>query len=144
MERPHFEVVPFETLKEDWSIYKLKDGSTVKIRYILINVLKSPQLDVFGNPTYDLNYGTIAGVISDPSLRGPPSSPASPEVLGKSIVEKDIGFESVAEPWNEYRVEGKKLKIKLILTKIARTSVFTEHGDPAYLVNTQPIITSEG
>lgn len=139
-----FEVVPFETVKEDWSVYKLRDGSTVRIRYILIKVLKRAQLDVFGNPTYDLNYGTVAGVIADPSLLGPPSPRASPEVLNKSIVEKDIGFDPVTEPWNEYRVENNIMKVKLVLTKVARTSIFDEHGEPSYLLNSQPITTSEG
>jgi hypothetical protein len=138
------EVVPFETIKEDWSIYRLKDGSTIKVRYILIKVLKHAQLDVYGKPVYDLNYGTIAGVILNKNLLGSPSPPSPPDVLAKSIVENDIEFETAAEPWNEYRVEGKRLRVKLVLTKVSRTSIFDQRGEPAYLMNTQPIVTGEG
>ncbi len=143
MEKQNFQVVPFEAIKEDWSVYKLRDKSVVKVRYILIKILKSAQLDVFGNPTFEFNYATVVGSIPDPSLLGPPSPFVSPEILNKSIVEKDISFDSIAEPWNEYRVEGKIIKTKLVLTKVARTSVFNQHGEPTYLINTQPITTSE-
>lgn len=146
MEKQGFQIVPFETIKEDWSIYKLRDKSVVKVRYVLIKILKSAQVDVFGNPIFDLNYATVVGVIPDPSLLGSPSVSisVSPEILNKSIVEKDISFDPITEPWNEYQTEGKIIKTKLILTKIARTSVFNERGEPAYLINTQPITTMEG
>ena len=143
MEKQSFQVLPFEAVKEDWSLYRLRDKSIAKVRYILINVIKSIQLDVFGNPTFSFNYATVVGIIPEESLLGSPSPSISPEILNASIVEKDIDFETMAEPWNEYRTEGKILRIKLVLTRIARTNVFDEHGIPIYLVNTQPIIKME-
>jgi hypothetical protein len=61
------EQVDFEVVKEDWNIYKLKDGTTLKIKLILVGVLRSNnQYDPLGNPIYAVNSTNVVRVIDVP------------------------------------------------------------------------------
>ena len=113
------------------------------IRFVLIKARKYKQLDPLGNPIYDLNSKNVVGIIPNKKLLGNPSSPIPPEILGKSIVDEDISFDVIREPWNEYKLkDGNIIKVKLVLTIVSRTDKFDEMGEPIYLINTQPVVKS--
>lgn len=134
------EIIDFEIIKEPWNIYKSKDGSTLKIRFVLIKVIKEG-IDETGNPIYGINSSNVVGVIAPKNLKGTPSPPYTPKELASSIVEDDIAFDTVSEDWNVYKLkDGVTLNIKLVLVKVSRTNKFDSRGDPIYLVNSQPIV----
>ena len=47
------EEVDFENEKEEWNVYKLADGTTLKVKVVLVNVVRSrDKYDPLGNPIY--------------------------------------------------------------------------------------------
>jgi hypothetical protein len=136
-----FEIIDVASAKEDWSRYKLEDGTIVKIRFILVKTIRQAHLDQFGNPLYDLNSENVVGMLPSKSSLGKPSPPFSQTDLPSSIVENDMKFETIQEPWNEYHLtDGTVLRVKLALVTIAKTNKYNDHGEPIYLVNAQPTI----
>jgi hypothetical protein len=61
------EEVDFENEKEVWNIYKLADGSTLKVKLVLVNVVRSKEsYDSLGNPLYGITSQNIVKVIDVP------------------------------------------------------------------------------
>ena len=136
-----FEVVEVVSSKEDWSKYKLEDGTILKIRFILIKALRETNLDQFGNPVYHLNSQNIVGMVPLKSSFGTPSPHITQEELSSSISHEDMKFEAIQEPWNDYELaDGTKVRVKLVLSMVSKTDKYESHGEPVYLVNSQPII----
>lgn len=64
---PEGEEVDFENEKEEWNTYKLADGSTLKVKLVLINVVRShDNFDSLGNPLYGITSQNIVKVLNVP------------------------------------------------------------------------------
>ncbi|MBS1823532.1 MAG: hypothetical protein JST61_16430 [Acidobacteria bacterium] len=61
------ESVAFTTLGENWSIYKLADGSELKVKLVMMDVVR---LDVFedGKPVYMFGAQQVVGLTPNPEL----------------------------------------------------------------------------
>jgi len=69
------EEVDFDTIKEEWNEYKLKDGTTLKIKIVLIKVVRGDTYDQFGDPVYMVNTQNIVKVTNVPkNLKKSPES----------------------------------------------------------------------
>ena len=133
-------LIDFEAVKEPWNIYKLEDETILKTRLVLISVVMEG-LDEFGNPRYGANSDSVIGVIVPDSLLGEPSHKRYTVKERMDALEKEMAFEPIQEEWNEYKLkDGTTMKMKLVLVKVARTSLRDERGQPLYLVNTQPLV----
>lgn len=134
--------IDFKTTHEDWSVYKLKDGSILKARFILIKVLDEGEYDERGNPIYGINSINAVGVLVPEKLRGEPSKERySRSELEESIVEEDMEFDRIKEGWNTYELEnGAKISVKLVLVSVSRTNKFDSMGEPIYIFNVQPLM----
>ncbi len=137
------EVVDFKVLREDWSNYRLADGTILKVRLVVTKVVRTYQHDpTTGEPLYVFSRATALSTVSGKELRGPPSSMPSPQEMQASITEV-VDFESAdkAEKWNIYSLsDGSELKVKLEVTKISKTSLFDDMGDPVYFVVSENIV----
>lgn len=51
--------VEFKTVKEDWNIYHLKDGTKLEIKLILTRAAKTDKFDPSGSPIYLTNSQTV-------------------------------------------------------------------------------------
>ena len=61
------EEVDFENEKEEWNVYKLADGSTLKVKLVLVNVVRSrDNYDSLGNPIYGITSQNIVKVLNAP------------------------------------------------------------------------------
>jgi hypothetical protein len=130
----------FETVREGWNIYAVKDVADVTLRVKLILVrLFLNDFDPAGNP----NFGAFANLVfavsippNVPELRGSKSTQVySNEEIAQSIVAKDLRFEPVKEEWNDYKLaEGMNLGARAIVTSVSRTSRFDPNGDAIYYV----------
>jgi len=61
------EEVDFENEKEEWNVYKLADGSTLKVKLVLINVIRSRnKYDPVGKPIYGITSQNIVRVLNVP------------------------------------------------------------------------------
>ncbi|MBU4190539.1 MAG: hypothetical protein KJ886_06100 [Candidatus Thermoplasmatota archaeon] len=125
----------FKTLKEVWNEYKLEDGTTIKLKFVLIKIIKE-------NTVLSLNSQIVTGSIPPSDLIGTPSQEIYlPQDLAQSIEKKDLQFETVKEDWNVYELNDRsKLSVKPILVSISRTNKHDQHGEPIYAVQTQQII----
>lgn len=59
--------VDFDVINEDWNVYQLKDGSTLKVKLVLAGVIRvRNQYDPIGNPVYMINSTNVVRVTDVP------------------------------------------------------------------------------
>ena len=59
------EEVDFDALKEDWNSYKLKDGTTLKVKLVLAGVVRlNNKYDPLGNPVYMIKSTNVVRVMN--------------------------------------------------------------------------------
>jgi hypothetical protein len=133
---PEVETFELFSSSEIWNNYKISDGSLLKMREIPLKAIKLPFLDPNGKPTFNVYSQTLLAVFPPKSLLGTETPPCSQEELNKSIIEGNIKFEVLSEPWNEYSLEsGIKIRIKVTLQNVSRTNRFGHYGEPIYVIN---------
>lgn len=71
------EVVDFETVKEDWSVYKVADGSTIRFKPVVYRIIRTNELNANGEPIYHIEWSPMM-VSSVPE-----------ELVKKALVAKD-------------------------------------------------------
>lgn len=131
-----FEIVDVASANEGWSTYKLVDGTILKVRNVIIKALRLSSFDQQGNPIYNLNALTISGVVPTKSVLGKQSAPFTQEELSASIIDPDIKFEAIQEPWNKYVLtDGTEIEIKTVLGTVSKTNKYGPYGEPIYLTN---------
>jgi len=122
--------IKFTETNEEWNYYKLDDGTTLKLKVVLIQVIDEGN-DSQENPVYGLQSTHVIGV-----------SPSADLINNESIPPiEDIGFIVEHEKWNEYKLEnGSTLLLKPVLAQINRTGNLDKRGIPSYNIQTQPVI----
>jgi hypothetical protein len=60
------EDVDFEEKEEHWNIYRLKDGTTLKIKLILVGIKKLKKHNPDGTPVYMINSQNIVRAVDIP------------------------------------------------------------------------------
>jgi hypothetical protein len=129
-----FEIIDIASSNEVWSTYQLIDGTILKIRDVLLKAIKLPHLDEKGNPIFNISSKRISVAFPSKSILGKETAPCTQEELHKSIIDNNMKFEVIQEPWNEYILkDGTNLQIKAILTAVSKTSKFDHYGEPIYL-----------
>jgi len=64
---PEGDEVDFDVIEEGWNVYKLKDGSTLKVKLVLAGVIRvKNQYDPIGNPVYMINSTNVVRVTDVP------------------------------------------------------------------------------
>lgn len=122
--------IGFEEIKEGWNYYKLDDGTTLKLKIVLVKIIDEGK-DSQGNPIHGIQSTHVVGV-----------NPSKELVENKSIPEiEDLNFEIIKELWNEYKLEdGSYLMLKPALTQVNRTGKLDQKNIPIYNVQTQLLI----
>ena len=65
--------VEFQTRKEDWNEYQLMDGSTIKMKLVVSQILRIDGMyDDEGNPAYQIKSTNVAAVTSPDALKRKP------------------------------------------------------------------------
>ena len=60
------EDLDFMEEKEQWNIYKLNDGTTLKVKLVLQGVKRLQKCDPTGSPIYLINYTNIVRAVNIP------------------------------------------------------------------------------
>jgi hypothetical protein len=139
------EYINFEVLKENWSIYKLKDESLIKCKFILIKIMTEGE-DSSGKPLLSIQAQNVVGVVPNlKSLGNPVTVPIyNVKDLNSRIVEPNVQFEIVKNEPNIYQLQnGDFFTIRQDITRIARTTEFDQAGEPVYIVDTEASPTLE-
>lgn len=143
----HF--VDFDVIREDWNKYKLEDGTIIKTKFVLINVMVEKTLkELISEAKAKKKKGSkqlmgiaiqsknVVGVEAPKKLKGAPSSQYTPQELQASIIHKDVDFEVIKERRNEYKLKnGMIIKVRASPFAISKTSKFDSQGLPIYSVN---------
>jgi hypothetical protein len=134
----------FKVLKEEWFIYRLKDGSILKIKPVLIKVFETDQVNPqTGEKVYVFEGTNIVTVRSPENLKGMPTLPlpSPPEALKLDKEAVDIE-ETVQEQWNLYELEdGKRIKQKIVIVNIYKIKgKYDKYGNPYYIVQSQTVV----
>jgi hypothetical protein len=58
--------IDFEEKEEHWNVYKLKDGTTLKVKLILIGVRKLKKHAPDGTPVYMINSQNVVRTVDIP------------------------------------------------------------------------------
>jgi hypothetical protein len=132
----NFEIVDTVSASENWSIYRLTDGTLLKARDVLVEAVRLPSCDQQGNPTYNLGTSTIYGVVPPKSVLGRESPPFTQEELAKSVIESNMRFCVIQEPWNRYVLaDGTEIETRTVLETASKTDKYGHYGEPIYLTS---------
>ncbi|MHA1637399.1 MAG: hypothetical protein ACTSUO_06390 [Candidatus Thorarchaeota archaeon] len=127
----------FEIVHEDWNVYKLEDGSLLRIRPIVIKVIKTTQLTLEGLPLIGLGAINVITASVPEDLKNKPSADKSILDVSKKVIE----FNVIKEPWNVFKLEDDSLlKVKLVVSRVTRTPKFNKFGEPIYIATSSSVI----
>lgn len=71
------EDIDFDELEEKWNIYKLKDGTTLKVKLVLIGVKRLKKHNPDGTPLYLINSQNVVRTVNIPKeLMAKPKEPS--------------------------------------------------------------------
>jgi hypothetical protein len=116
----------FEVKKEIWNKYLLKDGVTLTLKIILINVTLDGT-DALGGPQLGFQINNVIGV-------------RQPKEWKELPKDDDVQIEKATEDWNEYKLSnGFLLKFKPIVSQIVRTGTVDAVGNPIYAIQAQAL-----
>jgi hypothetical protein len=63
------DAVAFESQSEPFSQYTLADGTTVKVKMIMLDAVRLDAFDPNGNPVYQFQFQQIIGIVAPDSLK---------------------------------------------------------------------------
>jgi len=133
--------VPFEPVQEPWNEYRLKDGSLLRVRLIVVKFFDTGEIDPSsGCPRYVVAYRNILSVVSEE--RGSPRpAPADLSKIPDSDKEEVEVEEILKEDWNIYHVDGVyEHRAKPVIVAVYRLKgYFDPAGYPIYNVETRVI-----
>jgi hypothetical protein len=70
------EDIDFEEKEEHWNVYKLKDGTTLKVKLILVGIRRLKKHNPDGTPIYMINSQNIVRAVDIPKeLMAKPKEP---------------------------------------------------------------------
>ncbi len=120
----------FVILKEDWSRYRIDDGSIMKVRVAVIDIYRSIQTSNTGYPELQYISQNLVSVIVPEKLRGIPSIQP---VDTQNDIPEELRFEELEIKDQEYITpDGFKIIIKPVLQKIFEYNKFNGTGEPVY------------
>jgi len=136
------EDVDFKIINENWSYFKLKDGTIIRGRVVVRKIVKRG-VDKLGYPLYDINYTNVfSAKVPEDLLREPGREPIT---LTKEDIECEFNYpnevEVVKENIQRYETEdGYIIEIKLVPLKVLRLKKANRFGEPIYVIHSQVLV----
>ncbi len=129
----------FKVSKEFWDAYELSDGTNLKNRIILTGVKKPlKELNSQNQPVneYEFDFQSIQSFIFSKKSKGEPHTKLYTKQDLDSSYTMEIPYKIISERWNEYLIIDEKIKLKLksTVTKIQKSNIVLQNGDPIYNV----------
>jgi hypothetical protein len=139
------EEMDFTIEKEGWNTYELTDGTTLRIRPIVVKIFKTKSLSPGKGEGLGIATQNVVVANARSDRKGPASTqPQQPDVIEKAPKTK-VGYTEKDEVWNTYLLPGnKRLKLRLIVTSVVRAEgLYDPFGNPIYAVTSDNITASE-
>jgi len=132
--------VDFDVIKEDWSRYRIEDGTILRLRINVIKIIRGKMGDL-GYPEFGIHTRNLISALVKDDLKGEPSK--EPLKIPQDI-EKELKFKVIEEKLQEYITrDGYKISVKPVLLKVFRTKKFNQFGEPIYVISSHAIINVE-
>jgi len=134
-----FKYVDFEVIKEPWNTYALEDGTRLRAKMVLTQILQEKKFDEKGRPIFGGTFeaqNLITAKVPEKLRRKPTRGGYSREELLKAVVKDDMEILDAKENWNEYKLaDGVIIRIKNSVVRVSRTEKYNNKGEPIYLVD---------
>lgn len=119
------------------NFYKLGDGTILGILYKVNHLLQDPSDPNKMAVNADAN---TCAFVSEKN-RDPFGKKPSAENVAPTIIDDDLQYEDLLVKTDIYDLSnGKIMSVKLIVTQISKTDMYTEVGEPIYNAESTPII----
>jgi len=134
--------VDFDIVREDWTRYRLEDGTILRVRIALVKLVPTGMSEL-GTPDIGVLSQNILSTVVPKELlkRGGQTKPG--RISAQDIKEgKDLGFELMGLPqWQEYKTrDGWLVMVKPEIGRVVRLSYYNDVGEPVYWAgNIQPV-----
>lgn len=130
----------FSIENEDVIVLEVEDGSQIKFRTVLLNIIEIDKKHDSGT-LYHFNVQNLVTTFSPEELRGEKGEKWPMPVLEDNITDPNMMFKRVSgDGTNVYSFEDKKLIIKVNINQIAKTSKYNKMGMPTYIVRSESTI----
>jgi len=130
-----YEDMEFKVEEEDWNVYELEDGVTIKGRIFLSKIIRDPNDPT--KLTFDMSAPKSA-VYAPVHFRGKPSVELLKDLAKQKTADKyKVHVDKSHEPWNVYRIlrTAQEVKIKLTIDEVLRfKDAYDLNGTPFYNV----------
>jgi len=132
----------FEIVREGWNVYRLPDGTVLRLRQLLVRLHRDPKIESSESGLQIQSSSMLMAAQPPARLRGPPSSQQySIQELNSSLTETNLRYETVREVANEYKTaSGIRILIRLANVTVSRTTFYDKSGEPIYVVNSETVI----
>ena len=132
------EDVPFEVIRESWCSYDVGNDCTLRIKLVLAKILKPPGVSIEKSREFNFQARPSIAIYAPQDKKGPPETKQlTPKLLEESIIDY-IDPKDQETSVNEYRLKNDTIiRLSLMLTRVALTSLYSADGSPVYLVNHQ-------
>jgi hypothetical protein len=129
----------FKVIQEPWVAIKLKDGTVIKFRSVLMKVFETDTKNpTTGGIMLAFESQNIASVTSPKELLGKPSEKLPPDIPSAlKMPKQEIEVREVSDlGWNIYELKGgKKIKSKPIITNVYKIKgIYDQRGNPYYVI----------
>jgi len=143
--------IDFRVVNEDWSYFKLKDGTILKVRSNIVKIVKVGVEPSTGYPKYDIEFrNAVAAKVPKELMKEPSGKPVAIEPRDIKHEEFDMEFNAPEdikikrENWQKYELEdGYDLYVKPHVLKVIRTKKYNKYGEPIYIVNVQLLMNAK-
>ena len=127
--------VDFTTVREDWSVVELGDGTLIRMRPTLLWV---PQ----EGGEYGIRLALQMAVWA--KKKGTPSKQAITHGMAqKNLVTENIAFKYLTRGESRYKIRGEQLKLVIVPERFDKSSLVDKDGEPVYDVRTEVQIMQE-
>jgi hypothetical protein len=120
----------FSILKEDWSRFRISDGTQLKVRVAVTDIYRSLQVSNTGYPELQYFFQNLVSVMIPDKLRG---NASNDPINLQSDIPEEIKFEEIDAKEQEYlTTDGFKVLIKPVLQKVFKYNKYNPFGEPIY------------
>ena len=139
------EEIEFTIEKEGWNICELNDGTTLKIRPIVLKIFKTKAVPPGKGAGFGIAAQNIVVAKARSDKRGTPPAQAYPPNAIEKAQKTKVSYTEKEEVWNSYLLpDNRRLKVRLIVTSVVRAEgLYDPLGNPIYVVGSDNIMTSE-
>lgn len=120
------------------SYYRLDDGTIISAMFVVHSAAPDPAASGIGR----VDSSCIVGAYAPERARRPERfRPHGAGEIGESVVDEDVRFDAIAENFHDHSLSnGSTLRIKTVVDRVKKTSLFTENGEPVYVVSVTPVV----